>query len=211
MLKKIIGKAGVILLLMLLLGGLFAASPVGAQDIQQADVTLGRTPEPPGYVLNCGASTVTFDWTIEFSTVPDEYHFFINDPDGMLVTPPGVIIGDMNGETSPFVDSYIWSVPAGAKTGQYLARVEYYSVDLGYESDAGQTFLVKQPLEVHKFNDTDGDGIWDAGESEITGTWNVAITNPSSTVIYNGTMPVAMDVMGNGTYTATENLHPAGG
>jgi len=75
---------------------------------------------------------------------------------------------------------HTFDVPAGAKPGNWTSRIEYYSTSIGMtapEKASDETFWVRQPLTIFKYNDLDGDGMFDAGEPGLDG-WEFHITGP---------------------------------
>jgi len=73
-----------------------------------------------------------------------------------------------------------YDVLAGAKPGNWTSRVEYYSTEIGmttFEKASEETFWVRQPLTIFKYNDLDGDGMFDAGEPGLD-NWTFHITGP---------------------------------
>jgi len=64
-------------------------------------------------------------------------------------------------------NAHKWLLPAGTKPGTYTSYVRYYSQELGSitpESGAEQTFWVRQPLQILKYNDLEGNGIYEYGK-----------------------------------------------
>jgi len=61
-------------------------------------------------------------------------------------------------------NAHQWVVPAGSDPGTYYSYVRYYSVEVGFESGAEQTFWVEQPLQIFKYNDLEGNGVYEKGK-----------------------------------------------
>jgi len=155
-----------------------------------ADVSLWRSPNPPCYLLNNGATPESFWWKITFDTTPDYATLEIFDPDGFLVHNDTF---DLSGKTSPvynFLQSvgdpgmgdpayaYNWSLGAGAKAGEYEARLYFSSEEVENESAALQTFWVRQRVQVYKYNDLDGDGTDNGGTEPPLSGWNFTVSCP---------------------------------
>lgn len=206
--KKIGYRIGIVPIILALSIGLLAGGVTLAVEPLSASVEVTVDPALPNYLLNDGTGIEEIDWEITFDSTPREYTYEIFDPSDASVYGPITVNlpGTTPGEGSPVTDGYDWTVPAGADTGTYTVRVEYFSEDTwpDFEGASENTFRVKQAIEVRKFEDENGNGIKDVGEDEIVGTWNVQIWDPGMGSIYNGTMPAVIDVMGDGTFTATE-------
>ena len=210
--KKIGYRIGIIPIIIVLSMGLLTGGVVLAEEPEPLSASVEVTVDPalPNYLLNDGTGIEEIDWEITYDSTPREYTYEIFDPTDTSVYGPITVTlpGTTPGEGSPVTGGYDWTVPAGSATGTYTVRVEYFSEDTypDFEGASENTFRVKQAVEVRKFEDIDGNGIMDGSDSEILGTWNVQIWDPGMVSIYNGTMPAVIDVMGDGTYTATETL-----
>jgi len=198
-----------------------------------ANIDLVRSPNPPCYLLNNGATPQAFWWKITFDTTPDEAVLTILDPDGVVVHTETF---DLTGRSSPVYNpentigdagtgnaayAHNWSFSPGIKTGTYRAQLDFYS-NIGRESSAMQTFWIMQRVQVHKYNDLNGNGS-DDGEPALSG-WEFTVSGPenfsgttdsSGYAIFpsrNPTSPCALgteayrDVLASGTYTVTETL-----
>jgi len=198
----------------------------------QARIELRRNPNPPCYLINDGATPQAFWWRITFGTVPNRAAFRILDPEGAVVHSQSF---DLTGQISPVYNpentvgdagigdhaySHGWSFGQGIQTGLYRAELEFWSDDVGRESSATQTFLIKQRVQVYKYNDVDGDGDYDPDDPPLQG-WEFSVTGPES---FSGTTdstgyavfpsrnpaaPCALadeayrDILQSGTYTVT--------
>jgi len=107
-----------------------------------------------------------------------------------------------------------WTVPAGLAPGVYTSRVRYYSsasnhgplpitdFDANWDSEGSQRFTVKQPLQIFKYNDLDGNG-QDDSEPFLNG-WNFTVTGPASAGwpfsgnVLGTPSPTNQDFTGNG-------------
>lgn len=60
-------------------------------------------------------------------------------------------------------------------------------------------------LIIKKFNDTNGDGVFDGGDVMIA-EWKIDVTDPDSVKTSYSTLPITLDITNFGTYTITEDL-----
>jgi len=199
-----------------------------------ANIDLVRSPNPPCYLLNNGATPQALWWKITFDTTPDEAVLTVLDPDGVVVHTETF---DLTGRSSPVYNpentigdagtgnaayAHNWNFGPGIKTGTYRAQLNFYS-NIGRESSAMQTFWIMQRVQVYKYNDLNGNGGKDGGEPPLSG-WDFTVSGPESFsgttdssgyAIFpsrNPTSPCALgteayrDVVASGTYTVTETL-----
>lgn len=147
-----------------------------------ATISLTRTPGPPQAVLNDGASTLSYAYTIDYASAPDHYDLSVIDPDGAVVQSQTFGI---SGVASPYSSSGTYTVPAAAKTGTWRLRVSYFADDPGldyvFEQSAEVTFNVANAvgtLRLVKFEDRNGNGVRDVGEPGVP-NWPMTVTGPS--------------------------------
>lgn len=151
---------------------------------QPLGISLTRDPAPPLSVLNDGNGTVNFFWNISYATqINQNYTLEIIPPS------PGVpfTLGSFAGAPSPIINQASWTVPAGTPAGCYYARLSFFSNwclenPNAFEDRAEVGFLVSPAarLRICKFLDTNGNGIWDAGEPPLPG-WQFIIQMVGST------------------------------
>jgi len=229
----------VIAMLMLLVG--MIVQPAFAATINQA-----RDPSPAAYVLNDGSATELFWWEVTWDSTPTYLSHTIEDPLGNVLETHGWDISSapdpppslFNPEDPTGVNygnalvpgsAHPWPVPAGARPGTYTSRVRFYSEEvsgtsippanlLDFESESAVTFFVRQPWQIFKYNDLNGNGVFnDPPETGLDG-WDFTVTAPGVTTpfpgsshTFNGTTSgggylVLPDVATAGTYVITETL-----
>jgi hypothetical protein len=231
--KKIGYRIGIIPIIIVLSVGLLASGIALAEDEVEPQASATGT-VTPNTVLNDGASVLHFTWDIyDWDGTADYYTFQVNvrgqpgspmyiqySDDHLPDTfPPADISMDLQNvsgtvgtPTTHIIqpddpNTHDWTVPDTVAPGLYSAWVNLYlEGQTAPVAGAFIPFSIEQRVEVRKFNDENGNGIKDGGETEITGTWNVQIWDPSMVSIYNGTMPAIIDVAVAGTFTATETL-----
>jgi hypothetical protein len=119
---------------------LTAAGAAGLPAAPLDFIDLNRNPAPPNCVQPGG--TESFNWTIQFSSVPDHYVYSITDPHNIPVYGPFTV--NVQGRPSPVTGSDSWPVPANAMAGNYGISIDYYS-NFGLESTASVIFIVCGP------------------------------------------------------------------
>src|SRR5205085_11478613 len=67
----------------------------------------------------------SFDWTINYSSIPDHYVYSITNPLNNVVYGPFTV--NIQGQPSPVTGSDSWPVPANAMSGNYAITIYYYS------------------------------------------------------------------------------------
>jgi hypothetical protein len=232
--KKIGYRIGIVPIILALSIGLLAGGAVLADDGDVEPQATATGTVTPNMVTNDGASVLHFSWDIyDWAGTADYYTFQVNvrgepgtpmyiqysDDAGTDTFPPADIsdeLQDINGTVGApavhvrqpaYTDTHDWTVPDTVAPGLYAAWVNLYlEGQTAAAAGAYIPFSIEQTVEVRKFNDENGNGIKDGGEVEITGTWNVQIWDPGMVSIYNGTMPAILNVMVDGTFTATETL-----
>jgi len=112
------------------------------------------------------------------------------------------------------------TIPGTAAPGTYVSRFDYYRIDTGtqlpvFDSAAEVTFLVAQGLTVFKYNDIDGNGVFDNGDVGLPG-WQFTITGPPSSIVSGNTTVTTVSgntdvngffgvlIVATGNYTITE-------
>ncbi len=147
-------------------------------------ICLFRTPAPPNGVLNDGAHTITFNWTIEYlTTCSSPYTFEILDPSE---TP--IVTQNFTCAASPIANSFEWN-PDGQPCGCYYGRLRFYSdwctgSSRKIEDEARVGFLVQPAarFKICKFHDLNGNGVEDPGEPRLAG-WQYTVERPLGNVI----------------------------
>ncbi|MEN6357842.1 MAG: hypothetical protein ABFD83_12255 [Armatimonadota bacterium] len=184
----------------------------------QPGVCLYRTPAPPSSVLNDGAHSITFNWTISYLTsCSSPYTFEILDPSE---TP----IVTQNYECAPtsIVNSFDWN-PDGQPCGCYYGRLRFYSnwcspLTRKIEDESRVAFLVTPSarFKICKFLDLNGNGHEDLGEPRLAG-WTFTVEKPLGIVVDMKTTDdsgctdyfiVPVDCTGTTQYFIRETVQP---
>lgn len=150
----------------------------------QQGVCLYRTPAPPSSVLNDGAHSITFNWTINYlTTCSSPYTFEILDPSE---TP--IVTQNFTCAASPIANMFNWN-PDGQACGCYYGRLRFYSdwcspLTRKIEDEARVAFLVSPSarFKICKFHDLNGNGIEDPGEPRLAG-WSFTVEKPLDNVV----------------------------
>ncbi|MFL5732673.1 MAG: S-layer homology domain-containing protein [Chloroflexia bacterium] len=139
---RLAAVAGAMLTLMLLAWGVASLSGgvPKARAVPLDFIELNRSPAPPNCV-NPG-SVENFNWTIQFSSIPDHYVYSITNPLFNVVYGPFTV--NIQGQPSPVTGSDAWSVPTNAMPGNYAFSIYYYS-NFGLEATARVIFIVCAP------------------------------------------------------------------
>jgi hypothetical protein len=116
--------------------GLFPRSVAQAAS----SITLTRTPAPPSCVLPGGVES--FTWGIQFTSTPDHYTYFIQNPNSTVVYGPFTV--NIQGQPSPVTGADQWPVPSNALPGTYLIQLDYVSGG-GLEATTQVQFIVCTP------------------------------------------------------------------
>ena len=156
-------------------------------------IHLWRNPAPPSKVLNDGASSIRFDWTIEYGaglTCSTPYTFEILDTN---LNPIGVSQNFTCPGGNPFSNFFQWTVPASRACGCYYGRLTYYSnwcspLTRKMEDQAITSFLVRASatFRICKFVDVNHNGVFDNDDFWKQG-WDFVVTGPfSSTTVRTG-------------------------
>ena len=145
-------------------------------------ITLNRDPAPPNCVQPGG--TESFNWTIQFNSVPDHYVYSITNPLDNVVYGPFTV--NVQGQPSPVSGSDEWPVPVNALPGNYAISIWYYS-NVGLEATARVIFVVcGAPTSTPTPTLTPCpivDGIQNGGfETGSLAPWVVQDTNPAPVV-----------------------------
>lgn len=129
---------------------------LSVQPVLALGIGVDRTPVPPECILNDGAGVEVYDWEIQFDSTPDHYLEILLDPDGELIycvyhdligwgfppAPPwdqcSYVDHSANWpQPSPVLGANSWTVPLGVKLGRYELRIQYYSLEVGEQWEAG--------------------------------------------------------------------------
>jgi hypothetical protein len=140
----------------------------------------------------------------------------VKDPDGITtsyLTPKTIDITEFGTYTTTEELPSNWEQTALRVDGAYLAPAVTTSVLIN-EGETHEVLygnklrpLLQTKLTIQKFNDTDNDGVYDAGTDPLI-TWTVNVKDPDGiTTAY--TTPVDLIITKFGTYTITEDL-PSG-
>ena len=151
--------------------------------LQSSYILLSRFPSPPESIAP--GENVTFQWSIVAGTTEEHVEFYITDNSGnTLYTktyyPPEGMDEILN-----------YTVPDTLADGIYWGGVKYYSQESGLESIAEVMFIValnEGDLKIMVYNDTNNNGIYDAGEPGI-GSVLVEITDPLGGITTKVTSP----------------------
>lgn len=160
-----------------LLGLLIGLVAFTGNALGAATITLNRAPAPPQAVLNNGGHQVTYNYTINFDSIADEYTVEILNPAGATMNMQTYPI---LGVASPVSGNGSFTVPNGATPGHWSVRVRYYST-VQLEQTARVTFLVADAvgtMNLIKFEDLNGNGMRDLGEPGVS-SWPITIVGPS--------------------------------
>jgi hypothetical protein len=220
-------RKGINLVLRILVVAMVIATFIGAALPAFASATINEqvSPAPTSALMNDGTGVESIWWKITYDSVALKVIHKIIDPDGHVENT--TIYDNITGAPNPdlnlvneggqlviynnedFDGSIVgtsgrdlkWLVVAGAKPGAWISRLEYYSVGQGgddYEQSADQTFYVRQPLTIFKYNDLDGDGLFDVGEPGLGG-WDFRITGPGGYDHSGTTVDGAIELIDNDT------------
>jgi len=237
--RKVASTIGVGLLVLAVMGGIFALSPVLADE--PGPESPGGQWEagviPPGTAYNDGTGVLQFYWRCWNWTGTGNYYTFaihqFGNPTPMYIqssalgdTFPGITVplqsidgwaagtDIYNPEGSG--NTHDWAVPAGFSAGAYSAWVHVYVKEkTGPEASNMISFDILQAtgdLVVFKYNDLNGNGDWDSGEPGVQG-FVFDITGPANyldqVTDVNGLITLSGIPIGN--YTVTEETPlPAG-
>jgi len=236
---------GIVLRLTVVMAMLFLLVGAIVQPaLADATINQSRDPSPANYVLNDGSATELMWWEVQWTSTPIYLSHIIENPLGAVVhtdawnitgstspiwnpeDPTGVHYGD---NTLPAF-AHSWLVPAGAVPGTYTSRVRYYSsevsggptvppADLGsFEAESAVTFFVRQPWQIFKYNDLNGNGAFNDPPEVGLDNWNFTVTGPVGTTPFpgpsnsfsgstsGGGFLVLPEVAVAGAYTITETL-----
>jgi len=225
--KRLLSILMLIGMLVLLIG------PMAVPASASALITQERDPSPPAFLLNTGADTELFWWTVTFDTTPVLVTHNIYNPSNVIVHThnfpiPGASspyyneedpTGTHQGDGNPtFAHQAL--IPAGAAPGTYTSRVRFYSEevllgeqpnDTNWEAESALTFFVQQPWQVFKYNDLNKDGNYDPGEGEVgLDGWHFEVSGPGGYADSGNTSGGGFLVLDNaivaGAYTVTETL-----
>jgi hypothetical protein len=209
-----------------------------------ANIDQVRSPnpgDPSSYILNDGTGIEHFWWQVTFDSQPARIRHYINGPGlgGPIIhdeswdvtgraTPvknPEYTDPGWNPVAPPPLQAHNITQPAGSAPGQYFSTVEYYRFDqtLGelFEASARVDYLVKQRVEVLKYNDVNGNGSQGSGETGLSG-WSISVNGPGTLDDWSGTTDSNgllvdtstglnyRDVYTAGAFTAIETLQPGG-
>src|SRR4051812_13917119 len=83
-----------------------AATQPGKVSAPLASIALNRTPAPPNCVNRGGVES--FNWVIQFDSVPDHYIYWITDPASNIVY--GQFTVPIQGQPSPVTGADNWPV-----------------------------------------------------------------------------------------------------
>jgi hypothetical protein len=87
-----------------------SAGQPGTDKVPLASISLNRLPSPPNCVVPGGVES--FNWQIQFESIPDHYIYFIRDPNSNVVYGPFTV--NIQGQPSPVIGSDNWPVPSNA-------------------------------------------------------------------------------------------------
>lgn len=181
----------------------------GAAPALGAGITLDRTPSPPQAVKL--GTPQQFNFQISFTSQPVRYQLDVIDPAG---TSTLVSAQNLNLAPSPFSGTASWTPLFTDAVGRWTARLQFFSTNGGSpESTATATFDVAAELgtlTISKYEDSNGNGIRDAGEPGVPG-WHFNLVNPqgngaSATTGADGV--VTLPNVPAGTWTVTEEVQP---
>lgn len=197
------------------LGLLLTLLALAAPTAAHADsITVSRAPAPPGSVLNDGAHSLSYSYTIGFTDTPQRVRTEIIAPGGTVV--PGTVAdASITGATSPYNSSpQTYTVPAGLAPGHYYVRVLYYSSELcnspscpspgddsNYAAEAQAQFDIAASvgnITITKFEDVNGDGVRQPSEPGVA-NWTFQVTAPNPD--YVGTTTYTVQTGADGTVT----------
>ena len=185
-------------------------------------ICLSRNPAPPNKVLNDGAGTIRFDWTVEYGTpgitCSTPYTFEVLD--SSLTVLPGFPVNFTCPGPNPFSNFFQWTAPQFQACGCYYGRLTFYSnwctgQTRKMEDQAITAFLVgaSATFRICKFLDINGNGIKDPGDPPIQGWQFVVVALGKQYVCTTGqdgccTFNVDVNCVGSTTATITDVLPP---
>jgi hypothetical protein len=177
-------------------------------------ITVTCNPSSPLAVAPGGQED--FGWTITWDSTANYYTFEIRPglAGSPIYGPISFPVNDASpGEHSPIIrdivtDPYTWNVPSDQATGTYTGWVFMYTSGGSPEAGGFVTFYVaSNELKVRKWLDSNGNGVWDSGEPELTNyPGKVTITPVGYPPIYDGPMPITLSNIASGDYTITEQV-----
>lgn len=138
-------------------------------------ISLNRSPAPPQAVQR--GAVQQLDFSITYATIADRWTLAITDPLGMKVYGTEQSVA---GQASPINGNVTYTPASNAVVGRYRGQLDFYSTPGALESSALVTFDVADQLgtlQVLKFEDTNGNGVRDAGEPGVPG-WTFRLVNP---------------------------------
>jgi hypothetical protein len=246
LLKKNKGLA-VVLRLILVVAMLSSMFMFIVQPAAATDISHQINPSPDNYILNDSSfsdsqRTEKIWFRVTFESTPSKVLHYVKDPDGVTIytkeydivgrPSPGTVYNEGYDKPTWFDPTAVAIqivIPPGGKVGFYGSYVEYYNTSSlpGHpEKSSYAEFIVKQRIEVFKYNDLNGNGSYNSPTEGPLSGWSISVvgatspfqswsgsTDASGLLVSSWGVPPASptnhtyyDVMTSGIYTATETL-----
>lgn len=182
-----------------------------ASALPDAVISLSSAPSPPTAIRP--GQVQTFHWDIIASTTPLSVSYELLDLERDAVVDSQIYPGSSGLHiTRPYTLPLTYTLPFGRLFERYRVRVEYYSLQAGNEANAEAILWVTQDtgsLVVQKFDDRDGDGVQDAGDSGAPGvSFFLAIQGQNVGETSGPDGRIAWANVPAGAYTLTEQVPP---
>lgn len=167
-----------------------------APNALAASITVSRSPAPPSAVLNDGAHSLSYSYSVSFTTTPELVCTQIIDPSGNPVAGSETTQTLSPTTASPYSSTGSYTVTAGLAPGRYLVDVAYYSVEISgtvtacpadLATDTTNEALVQAQfgvaastgtITVEKFDDLNGSGVYEPNDPLVP-NFDFSVTAPN--------------------------------
>jgi hypothetical protein len=142
-------------------------------------------PELPGSAQNNGTDHVIAEWDYPYNYRVTNYDLIIARGNDKGTIVQSYNISDSSaGQNSPLKATYEWNVPKDAAEGRYRAELQVKTLEAGggVHDTISRAFDVARDrgnLRIFKYEDANGNGVYEKDEKGLSG-WQFKITTPTS-------------------------------